>query len=173
MEFHYKSVLKLFKANCWSSNMTQCDWCDIDFWSKFKMLWLLNIEKKAFSPTPRVPAASVIRRCFSNLKYDQRWPIWSVPSVRILAPQTCEHFSCSFPFGWIDAFDWGNLLQKKLLSLPCLSLTFISMWTLGFRRAQLSYNWEAVVGIERSYPYVLHLSYWCPPPPPPSLLTKI
>ena len=123
--------------------------------------WILR--RRLFPSTPSVPAASVIRRCFSNLKYDQRWPIWSVPSVRILAPHTCEHFSYSLPFGWIDAFDWGNLLQKKLLSLPCLSLTFISMWTLGFRRAQLSYNWEAVIGIERSYPYVLHLSYWCPP----------
>ena len=113
----FSNQLKLFKAHRWSSNMTQCDWCDIDFWSKFKMLWLLNIEKKAFSPTPRVPAASVIRRCFSNLKYDQRWPIWSVPSVRILAPKTWEHFSCSLPFGWIDAFDWGNLLQKKTVKL--------------------------------------------------------
>ena len=77
--------------------------------------WILR--RRLFPSTPSVPAASVIRRCFSNLKYDQRWPIWSVPSVRILAPKTWEHFSCSLPFGWIDAFDWGNLLQKKTVKL--------------------------------------------------------
>ena len=66
----FSNQLKLFKANRWSSNMTQCDWCDIDFWSKFKMLWLLSIEKKAFS------LHTSCSSCFCNQKVFFKPQIW-------------------------------------------------------------------------------------------------
>ena len=107
--------------------------------------------------------------CFCNQKVFFKPQIW--PTLTDLISTLCKNSSSSYMWAlfilftiWLNRRIWlGQPFAKKLLSLPCLSLTFISMWTLGFRRAQLSYNWEAVVGIERSYPYVLHLSYWCPP----------